>query len=102
MKRYFLAYSCRRTKHDLIKQIPASVVVGQRNCIKHIWGMEPIWLMDVGYDIVLEDSAVRPSDATAAQISTNHYCLIIEHRLIRPMRRRKACQGKGRRRALCE
>lgn len=57
---------CRKTKNDLIKQISASVLGGQRNCIKHIWGMEPIWLMDVGYDIVLEDSAARPSDATAA------------------------------------
>lgn len=47
--------------------------------LPHIWGMEPIWLMDVGYDIVLEDSALRPSDATAAQTSTNHYRLIIEH-----------------------
>lgn len=70
---------CRKSKNDLIKRIPASAVGGQRNCIKHIWGMEPIWLMDVGYDIVLEDSAVRPSDATAAQASTNHYRLIIEH-----------------------
>lgn len=69
----------RKTKNDLIKRIPASVVGGQRNCIKHIWGMEPIWLMDVGYDIVLEGSAARPSDGRAAQTSTNHYHLIIEH-----------------------
>lgn len=70
---------CRKTKNDLIKRIPASVVGGQRNCIKHIWGMEPVWLMDVGYDIVLEDSAARPLDGTAGQTSANHYRLIMEH-----------------------
>lgn len=49
MKRFW--NSCRTDKNNLNKQIPASVVGGQRNCIKHIWGIEPIWLMDVGYAI---------------------------------------------------
>lgn len=57
-----------------------STVRGHLNCIKQIWGMEPIWLMDMGYDIVLESSAThRPSNATATQTSTNHYSSIMEH-----------------------
>ena len=70
-----------RTKCHLIKWIHRGFTVGgHRNHIKQIWGMEPIWLMDVGYDIVLEGNATRrPSDATAPQTSTNHYCRIIEH-----------------------
>lgn len=74
----------RRSKDHLIKWIPGlhcdSAVEGHGNCIKQIWGMEPIWLMDLDYDIVLEGSTTnRPSDATASQTSTNHYCRILVH-----------------------